>query len=83
MPGDQQYVDEIIESLPREERVVVQCLHRLILDNIQPVTEKNNYGAPFYTRNRLMFFIWPPSIYWGSKKLGYAPRGRGAGLLSG
>ncbi len=83
MAGGQLNVDEVIASLPKDERVVVQCLRRLILDNITPITEKNNYGAPFYVRNRLMFFIWPPSVYWGERKLEFMNKGVTLGFCQG
>lgn len=61
-------VDEIILDLPKSERVIVNYLRNIILEYLPKATEKNNYGVPFYTRNRMICFIWPPSIYWGPKK---------------
>jgi hypothetical protein len=61
-------VDEVIEGLPPNEKKIVKRLRALILDALPQATEKNSYGVPFYTRNRMMLFIWPPSIYWGPKK---------------
>jgi hypothetical protein len=61
-------VEEVILNLPRNEQVIVRHLRALILETLPHVTEKNNYGVPFYTRNRMMLFIWPPSVYWGPKK---------------
>jgi hypothetical protein len=83
MPANRNSVEEVIASLPKEERIICQYLRKLILDNIQPITEKNNYGAPFYVRNRMMFFIWPPSLYWGSRKLHYAAKGVTLGFCQG
>ena len=62
-------VDEIILGLPRQEQVIVKRLRSLILENLPHVVEKNNYGAPYYTGNRLMLFVWPPSLYWGKKQI--------------
>ncbi len=60
-------VDEIILDLPKDEQVIVIKLRSLITECIPMAIEKNNYGVPFYTRNRMICFIWPPSIYWGPK----------------
>jgi hypothetical protein len=62
-------VDEIIMGLPRQEQVIVKCLRSLILQNLPHVIEKSNYGAPYYSGNRLMMFIWPPSLYWGKNQI--------------
>lgn len=43
-------------------------LRALILECLPKATEKLSYGVPFYSRNRMICFIWPPSIYWGPKK---------------
>jgi hypothetical protein len=61
-------VEEVILNLPRNEQVIVRHLRALILETLPHVTEKNSYGVPFYRRNRMMLFIWPPSVYWGPKK---------------
>lgn len=60
-------VDEIILDLPQHEQVIVNKLRSLIIDCLPKAIEKNNYGVPFYTRNRMICFIWPPSVYWGPK----------------
>jgi hypothetical protein len=60
-------VDEIILDLPKYEQVIVNKLRSLITECLPKAIEKNNYGVPFYTRNRMICFIWPPSIYWGPK----------------
>jgi hypothetical protein len=61
-------VDEIILGLPRQEQVIVKRLRALILETLPHAVEKNNYGAPFYVGNRMMLFIWPPSLYWGNNR---------------
>lgn len=64
-------IDEMIETLPRDERIVVKKLRTLVIECIPNATEKTYYDwrIPFYTRNRLICFIWPPSLSWeaGSK----------------
>jgi len=61
-------VEELILTLPRKEQVIVKYLRQLILECLPKATEKISYGVPFYTRNRMICFIWPPSVYWGPKK---------------
>jgi len=68
MPGHTKQVDidEMIANLPRNEQVLVKILRALIIECIPQATEKAYYdlGIPFYTRNRLICFIWPPSVVW-------------------
>lgn len=68
MPNTQKPVDEIIADLPRSEQVIVKKLRAIILDCLPKAQEKNSYGVPFYRRNRMICFIWPPSIRWGPTK---------------
>lgn len=57
-------IDQLIASLPRHEQVIVKRLRALVLECIPQATEKTYYDIhiPFYTRNRLICFIWPPSL---------------------
>ena len=68
MPGQAQTVDidQMIAALPRNEQVLVRRLRALVFECIPQATEKAYYdlGIPFYTRNRLICFIWPPSVSW-------------------
>lgn len=61
-------VDELLQELPKEEQVVMKRLRSLVLECLPKATEKLSYGAPFYTRNRMICFIWPPSLYWSPKQ---------------
>lgn len=65
MPGQTKTVDvdQMIENLPRYEQVTVKRLRALVMECIPQATEKAYYDwrIPFYTRNRLICFIWPPS----------------------
>jgi hypothetical protein len=61
-------VDEVIQSLPRNEQVIVKRLRALILECLPKAKEKLSYGVPFYTGHRMICFIWPPSMYWGPKQ---------------
>lgn len=76
-------VDEVILELPRNEQLMVKRLRALILNCLPHITEKNNYGVPFYTHNRMMLFIWPPSIYWGPKVQALTAKGVTLGFCQG
>jgi len=67
MPGSRTAdIDQMIATLPRDEAVLVKRLRALITECIPQATEKAYYAyvMPFYTRNRLICFIWPPSAAW-------------------
>lgn len=68
MPGQAKTVDIdlMIAALPRNEQVIVKKLRALVMECIPQATEKAYYdiAIPFYTRNRLICFIWPPSASW-------------------
>jgi hypothetical protein len=68
MPRQQQTIDidAMIATLPRPEQVIVKRLRALITECIPLATEKSYYDLtiPFYKRNRLICFIWPPSLFW-------------------
>ena len=75
-------VDEIIISLPRAEQVLMKRLRSLILECLPKAEEKVSYSVPFYRRNRMICFIWPPSIFWGPNRTLETQQAKGVGLLS-
>jgi hypothetical protein len=83
MKQDNRTVDEIIESLPKDEKIIIKRLRALVLECLPYVTEQNSYGVPFYRRNRMICFIWPPSVSWGPKKADYETRGVTLGFCQG
>jgi hypothetical protein len=76
-------VDEIIEDLPKGEQIIMKRLRALILECLPLATEKNSYGVPFYTHNRMICFIWPPSVSWGQKKESAKEKGVTLGFCQG
>lgn len=62
-------VEEFLVTLPKEEAVIVRRLRALVKECLPKAQEKLNYGAPYYTHHRMICFIWPPSAYWGPKRL--------------
>ena len=63
-------VEEAILLLPKPEQVIVKKLRALIVECLPKAIEEPKYGSgvPFYTRNRMICFIWPSSISWGLKR---------------
>lgn len=68
-PGSPQSVEEVLPGLLPWERKIVQHLRTLVLECLPKATEKLSYGVPFYSRNRMICFIWPPSITWDPQQL--------------
>lgn len=67
-PAKEPDIDQMIATLPPDEQVLVKRLRALVTDSIPQATEKVYEGQvmPFYTKNRLICFIWPPSADWKS-----------------
>ena len=63
-------VEEMIISLPRNEKAIVNRLRALVQECLPKATEKAYYGegVPFYTHHRMICFIWPSSVHWVSKR---------------
>jgi hypothetical protein len=57
-------IEEMLLSLPAGERKIVQHLRAIVLECLPKAKEKLSYGVPFYRRNRMICFIWPPTITW-------------------
>jgi hypothetical protein len=75
-------VDEIIESLPKAEQVIVKRLRLLVLDCLPKAEERtyDDFCIPFYRHNRLICFIWPPSIPWEAKQTTEKQKTKGVAL---
>jgi hypothetical protein len=54
-------VQEYIEGLAADERIILKRLRDLILDTDPRIVEKLSYGVPYFFRNRRLFFLWPAS----------------------
>jgi hypothetical protein len=68
MPGQAKPVDvdQMIATLPRDEQMLVKKLRALVTECIPQAIEKiyEDMVMPFYKRNRMICFIWPPSVIW-------------------
>ncbi len=75
-------IDQMIAALPCDEQVLVKRLRALITECIPQATEKSYYdfGIPFYRRNRLICFIWPPSVDWESGAADEKRKAKGVSL---
>jgi hypothetical protein len=76
-------VDEVISQLPRAEAVIVRRLRSLVLECLPKAAEKVSYGVPFYTRHRMICFIWPPSLNWGKQQYTLENKGVTLGFCQG
>lgn len=56
-----QAVEDFVDDLPREERLITRRLRTLILETDPAIKEKLSYGVPYFSRNRRLFFLWPGS----------------------
>ncbi|MFA0960265.1 DUF1801 domain-containing protein [Roseivirga sp. BDSF3-8] len=66
------HVDELLYSLPTQERRIVDILRILIHTTLPACREKLSYSVPFYYRHKAICFIWPASVPWGNLKEGVA-----------
>jgi len=75
-------VDAMVMKLPKEERVMVQRLRTLVQECLPKAEEKAYYGmgVPFYRHNRLICFIWPPSVFWGAHRTTETQKAKGLSL---
>ena len=58
-------VDDFLEYLPDEERVIVDFLRKLVFQCLPEVKEKLSYNVPYYYRKQRIVFIWPACVPWG------------------
>ncbi len=61
-------VEDFLEFLPADELRIVNVLRMLVLDCMPDAIEKLSFNVPFYKRHKTVCFIWPASVFWGSKK---------------
>jgi hypothetical protein len=61
-------VEDFLDFLPADEVRIVNVLRMLVLDCMPYAIEKLSFNVPFYKRHKTVCFIWPASVFWGSKK---------------
>lgn len=60
----------LFEVLPETERVIVDVLRQIILENLPGGKEKISYNVPFFYRKKGICIIWPSAIPGGGIKEG-------------
>ncbi|AWW00622.1 DUF1801 domain-containing protein [Arcticibacterium luteifluviistationis] len=60
-------VEEMLDSLPKEERTITEFLRSLVLDTLPQAKEKLSFNVPFYSLRKNVCHIWPGSVAWGKK----------------
>ena len=63
-----QSLDEFLEFLPEEERIVTTKLRNLVLDTLPEINERLSFNVPYYRLKKDICFIWPASVLWGKHK---------------
>jgi hypothetical protein len=62
---------QLFEMLPVEERIIVDVLRQIILENLPAYCkEKISYNVPFFYGNRGICIVWPATIPRGGIKQG-------------
>jgi hypothetical protein len=54
---------QLFETLPEDERIIVDVLRQIILENLPAYCkEKMSYGVPFFYGNRSICLVWPATV---------------------
>lgn len=62
---------QLYELLPENERIIVDVLRQLIIENLPPeCKEKISYNVPFFYGNRGLCIVWPATVPGGGIKEG-------------
>jgi hypothetical protein len=63
-------IEDMLATLPKAERVIVDRLRNLIRECLPKALEKEFYGLgiPFYRHHRLICYVWPSSVLWETDK---------------
>jgi hypothetical protein len=62
---------QLFELLPQEERIIVDVLRQIILENLPPTCkEKISYNVPYFYGKKGICIIWPSTVPRGGIKKG-------------
>ena len=62
---------QLYERLPQEERIILDILRQIVLENIPPYCkEKMSFNVPYFYGHKGICIIWPASIPRGGIKEG-------------
>lgn len=66
-----QSLTELFDRLPEEERIIVDILRQIIIENLPTYCkEKISYNVPFFYGNKGICIVWPSTIPRGGIKAG-------------
>ena len=55
-------VSGLIDSLAKDEKIIMTTLRSLILEAAPAIQEKRSYGVPYFFHHRRICFLWPASL---------------------
>lgn len=58
-------VEEMLEHIHENERLVVELLRRIVTDCMPNCSEKLMFNIPSYKQHYSVCFIWPSAVKWG------------------
>ena len=62
---------QLFESLPENERIIVDVLRQIILENLPAhCKEKISFGVPYFYGNKGICIVWPSTVPRGGIKHG-------------
>jgi hypothetical protein len=61
-------LDDFYDFLPPNEQKIVHLLRQTVLDCLPNAKEKLSFNVPFFAVNKTICFIWPGSVWWGSRQ---------------
>ena len=62
---------QLFETLPENERIIVDVLRQIILENLPAYCkEKISFGVPFFYGNKGICIVWPSTVPRGGIKHG-------------
>lgn len=62
---------QLFETLPENERIIVDVLRQIILENLPPYCkEKMSFGVPYFYGNKGICIVWPATVPRGGIKHG-------------
>ena len=59
---------DLLAFVPEEELVLLEELRTLVKECVPEARERLSFNVPFYKRHTDICFIWPASVFWGTKK---------------
>jgi hypothetical protein len=62
---------QLFETLPENERIIVDVLRQIILENLPPYCKETmSFGVPYFYGNKGICIVWPATVPRGGIKYG-------------